>query len=119
MDKPVPQNAPHGTPLSPDLAPPPPAGLLKWLEPDVLDRVMPRTLMARASLTIVVPLILVQLISTYVFYDNHWSAMSQRMAAALAGDVAAVHGFMQDFQTPEQRVWMRRTPRRTWIWMFR
>lgn len=108
MDKPVPQN----TPLSPDLVPPPPAGLLKWLEPGVLDRVMPRTLMARASLTIVVPLILVQLISTYVFYDNHWSAMSQRMAAALAGDVAAVHGFLQDFQTPEQRAWMAQNAKR-------
>jgi two-component system osmolarity sensor histidine kinase EnvZ len=53
-----------------------------------------------------VPLILVQLISTYVFYDNHWSAMSRRMAVGLAGDIATVHGFLQDFQTPEQRAWM-------------
>lgn len=101
VDKPVPQKPA----LSPELTPPP-AGLLKWLEPGALDRIMPRTLMARASLTIVVPLILVQLISTYVFYDNHWNAMSQRMAAGLAGDVAAVHGFLQDFRTPAERAWM-------------
>jgi two-component system osmolarity sensor histidine kinase EnvZ len=91
----------------------PPAGLLRWLDPGALDRIMPRTLMARVSLTIVVPLILVQIISTYVFYDNHWSAMSQRMAAGLAGDVAAVQSFLLDFQTPEQRAWMAQTAKRT------
>ena len=92
---------------------PPPAGLLKWLEPATLDRVMPRTLMARASLTIVVPLILVQLISTYVFYENHWSAMSQRMARDLAGDVAAVHAFLQDFRTPEHQAWLAQNAKQT------
>ena len=114
MNKPVdkPINKQVGQ-LTPDLITPPPAGLLKWLEPDVLDRIMPRTLMARASLTIVVPLILVQLISTYVFYDNHWSAMSERMANDLAGDVAAVHAFLQDFHTPEQRVWLNDTVKKT------
>lgn len=80
--------------------------LLKWLEPGALDKVMPRTLMARVSLTIVVPLILVQLISTYVFYDNHWDAMSRRMAGDLAGDVAAVQTFLEDFRAPEQRTWL-------------
>lgn len=105
-------NTPSGQ-ITPDLTPPPTAGLLKWLEPGVLDRIMPRTLMARASLTIVVPLILVQLISTYVFYDNHWSAMSERMASDLAGDVAAVHAFLQDFHAPDQRAWLNDTVKKT------
>jgi len=112
MDKPVDQAAAKPR-VSPDIVLPPPAGLLKWLEPGALDKVMPRTLMARVSLTIVVPLILVQLISTYVFYDNHWSAMSQRMAADLAGDVASVHAFLQDFDTPEQRAWLAQSAKRT------
>lgn len=101
MDKP----ADKPTRISPDLAPPP-AGLLKWLEPDALDKVMPRTLMARASLTIVVPTLLVQLISTYVFYDNHWNTMQRRMAADLAGDIAIVQSYLQDFHTPEERAWL-------------
>ncbi len=92
-------------PVNPALVPPPPT-LLKWLEPGALDKVMPRTLMARVSLTIVVPLILVQLISTYVFYDNHYDAMSRRMAGDLAGDVAAVQTFLEDFRAPEQRAWL-------------
>jgi two-component system osmolarity sensor histidine kinase EnvZ len=101
-------NSRAGTELAPA-----PAGLLKWLEPGALDKVMPRTLMARASLTIVVPLILVQLISTYVFYDNHWDTMSRRMAADLAGDVATVQVFVRDFHTPEQRAWLTQNAKHT------
>ena len=91
----------------------PAPGLLKWLEPGALDKVMPRTLMARVSLTIVVPLILVQLISTYVFYDNHWDTMSRRMSADLAGDVAAVQAVLAQQDTAEQRAWLTDTVRQT------
>ncbi len=93
-------------PESPGSVPLAPAGLLQWLEPGALDKVMPRTLMARASLTIVVPMLLVQLISTYVFYDNHWDAVQRRMALDLAGDIAAAQLFLQDFRAPEQRAWL-------------
>ena len=109
MDKPI-NDLPNRS--GPEFVPPAP-GLLKWLEPGPLDKVMPRTLMARVSLTIVVPLILVQLISTYVFYDNHWDIMSRRMAADLAGDVAAVQVFLQDFHTPEQRAWLTENAKHT------
>ncbi len=105
MDKRVDKPMDPPSPLGPDLRPPQ-AALLKWLEPGALDKIMPRTLMARVSITIVVPVLLVQLISTYVFYDNHWNAMLRRMAADLAGDVASVHSFMQDFHTPEERTWL-------------
>ena len=109
MDKRVNESV---SPGGPEFVPPAP-GLLKWLEPGALDKVMPRTLMARVSLTIVVPLILVQLISTYVFYDNHWDIMSRRMASDLAGDVAAVQVFLQDFHTPEERAWLTENAKHT------
>ena len=107
MDKPVTAREVQ----KPETLPAP--GLLKWLEPGALDKVMPRTLMARVSLTIVVPLILVQLISTYVFYDNHWDNMSRRMAADLAGDASIIQSYLQDFQTPEERAWLAETAKHT------
>src|SRR5579864_1151160 len=61
----------------------------RWLVGERIERVMPATLMARVSLTILVPLILVQLISTYVFYDNHFTTVSERLQSDLAGDLAA------------------------------
>jgi two-component system osmolarity sensor histidine kinase EnvZ len=92
---------------------PAPPSWLKWPEPAALERIMPRTLMARVSLTIVVPLILVQLISTYVFYDNHWDAMRQRMSQDLAGDIAAVSASMTQFKDPAQRAWFVENARQT------
>lgn len=97
----------------PTASPHPEASWLKWPEPAALERIMPRTLMARVSLTIVVPLILVQLISTYVFYDNHWDAMSRRMTQDLAGDIASVAAFMNEYQDPAHRTWLARTAKET------
>jgi two-component system osmolarity sensor histidine kinase EnvZ len=77
------------------------------------ERWAPRTLMARASLIIVVPMILVQVISTYIFYDNHWDTMSRRMAASLAGDVASITVFMKDFPGETHFAWLTDTAKRT------
>ena len=64
---------------------------------------MPTTLMARVSLTILIPLILVQATSTYVFYYNHLAAVTQRLDQDLAGDLAAVAASFNDQREPEQR----------------
>ena len=74
-----------------------------WLDPNALERVMPRKLMARVSVTIVVPLILVQIISTYVFYGNLWNTMARRMSADLAGDIGAVAQALHDAPDQAQR----------------
>ncbi|MBL8643271.1 MAG: HAMP domain-containing protein [Rhodospirillaceae bacterium] len=68
--------------------------------------------MARASLIIVVPMILVQVISTYIFYDNHWDTMSRRMAASLAGDIAGVAGFLRDYPGEQNYAWLRDNTKR-------
>ncbi|MBV8507501.1 MAG: HAMP domain-containing protein [Alphaproteobacteria bacterium] len=41
----------------------------------------------RSMLIVVMPLILLQAIATWVFYDRHWTAVSWRLSAAVAGDV--------------------------------
>jgi two-component system, OmpR family, osmolarity sensor histidine kinase EnvZ len=52
-----------------------------------IKRVLPRTMFGRALLIVVMPLILLQAIATWVFYDRHWAAVSWRLSAAVAGDV--------------------------------
>src|ERR1700709_1766546 len=74
----------------------------RWFPPQPLERIMPTTLMARVSLTILIPLILVQATSTYVFYDNHLTAVSQRIEQDLAGDLAAVVAAFIDQREPDQ-----------------
>ncbi len=53
-------------------------------------RILPRTLLGRSLLIIVMPLVLLQVISTWVFFDRHYDTTTKRLAQGLAGDVAIV-----------------------------
>ncbi len=53
-------------------------------------RFLPRTLLGRSLLIIVTPLVLLQVISTWVFFDRHYDTTTKRLAQGLAGDVAIV-----------------------------
>jgi two-component system osmolarity sensor histidine kinase EnvZ len=81
--------------------------------PQPLERMMPATLMARVSLTILIPLILVQVISTYVFYDNHLFAVTERIEEDVAGDLAAVSSSFTDLRDTGQRERMMANAKRT------
>jgi two-component system osmolarity sensor histidine kinase EnvZ len=54
----------------------------------VWKRLAPRGLFARSLLIIVLPIALMQIVLTYVFFDLHWEQVSRRMSEAAAGDVA-------------------------------
>ena len=64
-----------------------------------IKNILPQTLFGRALLIIVTPLILMQAISTFVFFDRHWDTMTRRLAHTLAGDIA----FIVDSLTPLPR----------------
>ncbi len=53
-------------------------------------RILPRSLFGRSLLIIVTPLILVQMISAWVFYDRHWDTVVRRLSSAVAGEIAQV-----------------------------
>ena len=50
-----------------------------------IKRILPRSLLGRSLMIIVTPLVLLQVISTLVFYESHWNKVSLRMARSLAG----------------------------------
>lgn len=58
--------------------------------PGLLRRLLPRSLLGRSVLIIITPLILMQVISSWVFYDRHYDTITKRLAQGLAGDIAAV-----------------------------
>jgi len=69
--------------------------------------------MARTVLIIVIPLILLQVISTFIFYDNHWDTLSRRLAMGLAGDITAIRIFMRDYPDSESYEWIKENARLT------
>ncbi len=56
----------------------------------MLKRLLPRTLFGRSLLIIVTPVVLLQIVATYVFYERHWDSVTRRLALGLAGDVAVL-----------------------------
>ncbi len=56
----------------------------------MLKRFLPRSLFGRSLLIIVMPLILLQIVSTWVFYDRHWETVTRRLANAVAGEISTV-----------------------------
>src|SRR6202040_142726 len=48
----------------------------------------PQTTFGRSLLLIVIPLVLVQMIAAWIFYDRHWETVSYRLSADVAGDIA-------------------------------
>ena len=53
-------------------------------------RFLPRSFFGRSVLILLVPLVLLQVVSTWIFYDRHWTNVTRRLAAAVAGEIALV-----------------------------
>ncbi len=56
----------------------------------MITRFLPRTLFGRSLVIIVTPVVLLQLIATYVFYERHWDSVARRLAKGVGGEIAAV-----------------------------
>lgn len=69
-----------------------------------MKHILPKSLLGRSILIIVIPLILLQLVSAFVFYENHWSKVSVRLARGVVGDIAAVVDLLGQNNTTEGRV---------------
>lgn len=55
-----------------------------------LKRLLPRSLFGRWLLMLVGPVVLLQALLTYVFYERHWDAVTRRLGLGLAGEIAVV-----------------------------
>jgi two-component system osmolarity sensor histidine kinase EnvZ len=56
----------------------------------LIKRILPQTLFGRSLLIIVTPVILLQVVATWIFYDRHWDTMTNRLAYAVGGEIGMV-----------------------------
>lgn len=68
----------------------------------LIKRILPRTLLGRSLLILVIPILLIQVITAYVFFDRHWSKMTSRLAYAVAGEVAVISRSIEDGLSPDE-----------------
>ena len=71
-----------------------------------LRRLVPRGLLGRALLIILVPLVVLQAIALQLFYGSHLDVISRRLAAGVAGDVAMVVGLLERETVEQDRTWI-------------
>lgn len=52
--------------------------------------ILPKSMLGRTLLILVAPLVLLETISTYVYFGNHWDHITKSLANNIAGEVATV-----------------------------
>jgi two-component system osmolarity sensor histidine kinase EnvZ len=55
-----------------------------------LKRLLPRSLFGRWLVLLVAPVVVLQALLTYIFYERHWDAVTRRLGLSLAGEIAVV-----------------------------
>ena len=70
---------------------------LKIYIPRQIKRWLPTSLFGRSLLIIILPIALMQIAVTWVFFDAHWQTVTSRLSDGLAGDIAwAVESYRDD-----------------------
>lgn len=53
-----------------------------------LKKILPRSLFGRSLLILIIPVLLIQVVTTYFFFQRNWIKMTDRLAYAVAGEIA-------------------------------
>lgn len=81
----------------------------------LLKRILPRSLLGRAMMIIVTPVVLVQVIAAYIFFERHYDTTTRRLVHGLAGEIAMTINLMEHrriglsrqevFRVAESNIW--------------
>lgn len=66
-----------------------------------LKRRLPTTLWGRSLLIIIIPVLVMQTVVTWIFFDAHWQTVNARLSDGLAGDVAWISQIYAEDPTPQ------------------
>lgn len=55
-----------------------------------LKSYLPKSMFGRTLLILLAPLVIVETLSVYVFFDNHWDTVTKSLANTIAGEVATI-----------------------------
>ena len=71
-----------------------------------VKRYLPKSLLGRSIMIIITPLILLQVVSTWVFYDRHWNTITRRLADSVASEIGLIVDGMGRTKTPAEVEWL-------------
>jgi len=71
-----------------------------------LKNYLPHSLFGRAILILVTPLVIVQCVAAFVFYDRVWDVVTRRLTTAVAGEIGMVVQLLGRYPDPAARNWV-------------
>ena len=74
----------------------------------LVKRFLPRSLLGRSLLMILMPLILLQAVALQIFYGSHLDLVSRRLSAGITNEIAYTLDLMHQFPDAADREWILR-----------
>src|ERR1700676_4917252 len=71
-----------------------------------IKRMMPKSLLGRSLLMILLPLVALQAVTFQMFYGSHVDIISRRLTAAIAGEIALTTELMDRFPGQQNHDWI-------------
>ena len=69
-------------------------------------RFLPVSFFGRSLLILLVPLLLLQVVSAFVFFSRHWEDVGRRLALGLGGDIAVLVEAIEKYPVGPERDWI-------------
>lgn len=85
----------------------------------VVKRWLPRSLLGRSLLIILIPLLLLEVVALRVFYGSHMDVVSRRLADSTASEIHATIEIMRRFPGGENEAWLLRLAHRNFLLVMR
>ena len=64
----------------------------------LIKKMLPQTLFGRSLLILAIPVLLIQIFTSYMFFERHWSRMTLRLAFGVAGEIKQI---TRAFEAPQ------------------
>ncbi len=84
-----------------------PRSVVAWFK----KRFLPRSLLGRSLLMILLPLVLLQAVALFLFYGSHLDIVSRRLSASVAGELAYTLDLMRRFPGDQNQAWILQSAR--------
>ncbi|MEZ5932810.1 MAG: ATP-binding protein [Alphaproteobacteria bacterium] len=69
----------------------------------LLRQMMPKSLFGRSLLIVLLPLLILQAVLAYVFYERHWDTVTRWLAVGVAGEISLLADLIEKADRPETR----------------
>ena len=78
----------------------------------LLRQMMPKSLFGRSLLIILLPLLILQAVLAYIFYERHWDTVTRWLAVGIAGEISLLVDMVESANGPDDIQWALNRARR-------